>query len=227
MNHDALAIVSSLEAVARERQRRCADARLEPRVLAVKAYQHARFERSYPDLLASPRFAAAARFFLDEIYGPRDFSQRDAQFQRIVPALVRLFPGPIVRTVRALAELHALSEELDSAMAERLADAEVDAPAYQAAWKATGRAGDRAHQLQLMLDVGHALDQYTASAFTRHTLRLMRQPARAAALGALQSFLESGFDAFKAMGGSREFLDTICARERDLMDRLFGPDTLP
>ena len=38
-----------------------------------------------------------------------------------MPALVRLFPLPIVGTVATLSELHALSERLDSALAARLA----------------------------------------------------------------------------------------------------------
>ena len=46
---------------------------------------------------------------LDELYGPQDFSDRDAQFARVVPALVRLFPQELVETVAVLARLHALS----------------------------------------------------------------------------------------------------------------------
>ena len=56
----------------------------------------------------------------------------------------------------------------------------------------------------------------TRNPLLRHTLRLMRGPARAAGLGELQRFLESGFDTFKAMGGAREFLSIIAARERAL-----------
>ena len=107
-------------------------------------------------------------------------------------------------------------------MAQHLPDVHVTAAHYQVAWRATGRAGDRGLQVQLMLDVGGALDGYTRNPLMRHTLRLMRRPARAADLGALQAFLEAGFDAFRAMGGAREFLDIVAAREGDLIVRLFG-----
>ncbi len=59
----------------------------------------------------------AARFFLDDLYGPEDFTRRDEQFARVVPGLVRLFPQEIVGTVISLGELHALSEQFDTAMA--------------------------------------------------------------------------------------------------------------
>lgn len=67
-------------------------------------------------MLESKRYGAASRFFLDELYGPIDFTQRDHQFARVVPALVKLFPWQIVDTVGALAALHALSEALDTQM---------------------------------------------------------------------------------------------------------------
>ena len=88
--------------------------------------------------LADPRHCAAARFFLDDLYGPQDFAERDAQFARIVPALVRLFPDEVVATVDSLAALHALSESLDSRMGRLLPSAFVDAEAYRRAWQATG-----------------------------------------------------------------------------------------
>ena len=110
MNKSGLLILQNLAAVRVERAARGADAQLAERVLHVKCYQQARFAHSYDDLLSHPRYAGAARFFLDDLYGPGDFSQRDAQFARIVPALVRLFPREVVNTVETLTALHALSE---------------------------------------------------------------------------------------------------------------------
>ena len=106
-------ILGHLAQVASQREERRRDVALGRAVDAVKQYQHARFERTYADLLASPRYRRAARFFLEDLYGPHDFTERDAQFARIVPALVRLFPEEIVETVAALSELHALSEQLE------------------------------------------------------------------------------------------------------------------
>jgi hypothetical protein len=58
-------------------------------------------------------------------------------------------------------------------------------------------------------------------------LHLMRAPAEAAGLAHLHFFLQRGFDAFKAMGPAGEFLETIAARETQLMDRLFAGDPQP
>jgi hypothetical protein len=213
MNPQAQSILDELQSVARERAVREGNAELGARVLAVKAYQHARFVRTYTDLLADTRYAQATRFFLEELYGPHDFTRRDNQFARVVPALVRLFPKEIVRTVAALAQLHGLSEQLDTQTAAALPDIPVDDGRYAAAWRAVGQPAQRKRQVELTNQVGLALDAYTRNPLLRHSLRLMRGPAKAAGLSELQTFLETGFDTFREMRGARPFLDIIVARE--------------
>lgn len=222
MNHDAgAAILTHLQSVDDERKSRAADAALGERVLAIKRYQQRRFEHTYADLLAHPRYAGASNFFLDELYGPSDFTQRDTQFARIVPALVRLFPAEVVETVEALAALHALSERFDSAMGRALPSPEVDAESYMQAWQRCGDPAGRDSQVTLLRDVGRSLDRLTGNPLLRHSLRLMRGPARAAGMGALQSFLEAGFDTFRAMRGADEFLGLVDQRERALARALY------
>lgn len=224
MTPEGQTILEMLECVAADRRTRRDDDALAARVLAVKRFQHARFARTYSDLLGQPRYAQAARYFLDDLYGPHDFTARDDQFVRIVPALVRLFPHEIVLTVLALARLHALTEAMDSAMGLALPDGALGAAAYTRAWQWVGRGADREAQIALMLDVGMALDRLTRNRMLRHTLRLMRGPARAIGLESLQSFLERGFDTFREMRGAGEFLGTIASRERALAAALFAVD---
>lgn len=222
MNPEGELILGGLRAVAGERQRRAADPELAAAVVAVKHFQHLRFQATYADLLAHPRYTKAAQFFLDDLYGPMDFTRRDDQFARIVPGLVRLFPADIVSTVVSLAALHALSEALDTAMAVELGRTVPDAQTYAQAWRNVGQPPQRERQIVLMLAVGSALDRYTRNPLLRHSLRLMRGPAQAAGLGVLQAFLESGFDTFRAMKGAQFFLDTVVQRERELAARLFA-----
>ncbi|MFT3664162.1 FFLEELY motif protein [Piscinibacter sp.] len=221
MSADAQTILSQLQVVAREREARTADAALGAAVQALKSYQQQRFARTYADLLANPRYAAAARFFLDELYGPKDYSERDAQFARVVPALVRLFPHDLVGTVELLARLHALSETLDSTMGRHLLGQPIDRSSYATAWQRTGQSEARDEQIRLTLAVGRDLDRLTRKPLLRTSLHLMRGPARAAGLPALQQFLESGFDTFKAMGGADPFLATVEERENALAAALF------
>ena len=237
MNASGEQILACLHTVASERGQRNQDPVLAACTAAVKAYQHRRFAQTYADMLGHQRYAGAARFFLEDLYGPGDFTSRDDQFARIVPALVKLFPRDIVSTVLALAQLHALSERLDGAMGRALKDgtagralaARVDTVAerYGPLWRSVGRPEEREQQIALMLKVGQALEGYTRKPLLRQTLKLMRGPAQAAGLGALQTFLERGFDTFRQMGGASEFLAAIAKRERGLVDELFAGADAP
>lgn len=214
-------ITQCLHEVAAQRELRARDPELARRVVAVKQFQHQRFALSYADLLADRRYAGAAAFFLEDLYGPRDFAERDSQFLRVVPALLRLFPKDLLATVSDLAALHALSERLDTAMAKAIAQLPLDGLAYAQAWRAVGEPASRERQIALMASIGAALERYTRRAWLRQSLRVMRGPAQAAGLGALQLFLERGFDTFRGMGGAQGFLDTIAQRERQLAAQLF------
>lgn len=227
MNEVGEFILQCLNEVKAERRHRADDLALGERVAAIKQFQHARFERTYADLLVDPRYGGAARFFLADLYGPEDYSERDVQFARVVPALLKLFPREIIATVSELAALHALSERLDTAMAQALAGQRLDGYTYAQAWRSVGEPQSRDRQITLMVSIGTALDRHTRNMLMRHSLRLMRAPAHAAGLTALQRFLETGFDTFRTLRGAKEFLAIIAEREGALSARLFeGEDVL-
>jgi hypothetical protein len=228
MTVSAAAILGQLKAVEAERQRRAALPELNARVVALKQYQQRRFAHTYADLLLSARYAAAARYFLEELYGPKDFSRRDDQFARVAPTVARLFPDELAETVETLAELHALSEILDTEMGALLPGERIEGVDYIRAWRGVGRAPDRARQIELTLGIAARLDRITRLPLVRHSLRLMRRPASAAGLAELQRALEIGFDSFGQMNGAQEFIAIIGARERDFAAALFAsaPDDI-
>jgi hypothetical protein len=222
-------------AVAEVNQLRTAAAQdppLRAAVTALKAFQSARFRATYSDLLATDRFHAAVLFFLNELYSDKDYSQRDAQFVRIASPLERLFPESVVDTAVSMAELHAITERLDAAMARAVlatgADTAIDNARYVQAWKEVGHPEYREFQLATVLRVGQDLSQFTRKRGLRTLLRMMRPAARASGLGALQSFLEAGFDTFGAMtcngDAAQEFLGLIQQREGTLINALFHAD---
>src|SRR5262245_52963555 len=214
-------IQTHLAQVATLRAARADNQQLAARVVAIKRHQHERFSLDYADLFSNDRYGPATGFFLNDLYGPVDFADRDAQFSRIVPAMTRLLPADVMQTVAQLAELHALSESLDQEMADTVSGA-VDDRSYRAAWNAVGRHADRQRQLELLVAIGESLDRHTRTPMLKTTLRLMRGPAKAAGLAQLQSFLERGFAPFAAMRGARNFLDRVSANERRMIAELFS-----
>jgi hypothetical protein len=202
----------------------------------IKGFQCHRFEHTYSDLLSGGPYQGATRYFLAELYGDRDYSERDAQFARIAGALQRLFPKAVVATAVRLAQLHALTEELDFQMAQALVAGgwqagEMSPRDYVRTWGEVGRRPARMGQLQQVVHLGQDLDRLTRAPGLRMLLKMMRGPARSAGMSDLQDFLEAGFDTFAdierrsaAAGGSAstaKFLTIIQERETHLIKELF------
>lgn len=221
---DAVTRVSQLRDI------HASDSELSARVTAVKAFQSSRFAGTYADLLGGGPYRDAARFFLEELYSDKDYADRDTQFGRIAGALQTLFPKQVVATAVSLAQLHLLTEEMDHEMAlswsgAGAAEALPRSAWYISAWRAVGRRAERDRQLQVVQEIGRELARLTRMPGLRLMLRMMRKPARAAGLGSLQEFLESGFDTFAGMSrqpnGVETFLSVVDERESALIHLLF------
>ncbi len=209
------------------RDRLVEDTGFSERRALLRAWQAGRLARTHQDLLDSRRFHAAAEFFLTDLYGPKDLSRHVEEVRRIVPVMTSVLPDSGLETVAHAVELNVLSESLDGAMVEALGEnaAHITDAIYAEAYRAVDRAGDRERQIDIIEQLGQALDRLTRIRFIGATLKLMRRPAKLAGLDELQAFLERGYSAFGAMrGGAGEFVSIIVARERAIARALFGGD---
>lgn len=206
-----------------------ADPELAARRATFRAWQAARLARTHGDLLESKRFGPAAEFFLSDLYGPQDISVQTEQVRRIVPLMSRTLPATALETVADAIELDALSEELDAAMLAALGDRidTLDSPAYAAAYRSLGDREARSRQIDLIEHLGRSLDGLTRQPFIGAALKMMRKPAEVAGLGALQSFLERGYAAFRVMRGGTDFVDIVARRERAISQAVYdGKDEI-
>jgi hypothetical protein len=217
-------LASGLARVIEMRRVLHADPAVNERWLAVKHWQAARLARTYPDLLASPRYGAACEFFLQELYGDKDFEARDNEALRVVPKLARMLPERAVETMALAVELDETSESLDARLA-RAIKLPVDAEGYARAYRETGTLAERQLQIETIDRIGRTLEKLARIPLLSGMLHMMRAPAEAAGFGHLHRFLQNGFDAFKAMGPASEFLRTIRSRETSLMLALFAGRT--
>lgn len=210
----------------RHAQQRSTAPSLQPRLRLLRAWQAQRLAAEYADQRALPRRRQAVEFFLEDVYGARDFGERDAQFSRAIHKLEATLPLGALRALRDAVELQALTLELDLSLAERLEPgaAALDEDGYTRAYRDTGRRIDRARQVDLAVDIGRRLQHLTALPAIELVLRLAAAPARLAGYGALQGFIERGHAAFRRLGPEAPaFLDAIEARERAFLERQAGP----
>jgi len=234
-SHEKAGIAEAIRAdLARVKSLREAARRAGNDRLRLRGWQADRLAKTYPDLLASPRYRRAARFFLDDLYGPKDFAERDDEVARILPSMTRVLPVAAVRTFGLAVELDCLSEALDAQLiaalrsgAARDAELKIDAKRYADAYRRCANRPARERQIRLVREIGEALDALARKPLVAKAVEMMRGPAHLAGLGELHEFLESGFVAFRDMQGAGEFLDTVERRERRIMEQLFAGASEP
>jgi len=186
----------------------------------LRAWQAERLARTYADLRKDPQYAAAIEFFLRDLYGPQDFSQRDRDLARAWRHLRRALPRVALEILARAIELQVLTAELDLAMAGVLAPGPVSAAGYAAAYRAVGRRTARCRQIELIVGIGTDLRSIVRHAWLGRLLRAAHGPAHAAGFGALQDFLERGFAAFRAMSDTERFLQAIRDREMQFLNEM-------
>jgi hypothetical protein len=188
---------------------------------ALKAYQSQRMAITHADLLAAPDTNAAARFFLDDLYGPKDFTKRDADIERIIPLSEHILPTSALQTIAEAVTLDALSETMDNAMAARLGERFTEED-YIASYREVTSRADRERQIAHVRSLGASLCGLVRKPLLGSTLKIMRGPARLANLGELHDFLERGFAAFRGMRDAAGFVSTIVTRETAIMEAIYA-----
>ena len=202
------------------------------RRLRVKAWQVQRLSRTYADLLVHPRYAKPAEFFRSDVYGPKNFQQRDRDVERIYPTMVRVLPAGALAAVASALELDVLSEELDRDLAailwdEPQCDERIDDTLYAESYRRAGKRVLRERQIAVIDELGRDLDRLVHVPLLYTSLKMMRQPARLAGFAELQSFLERGFTAFRDMNGADEFMAIIVRRESAILEKIFAGHPKP
>jgi hypothetical protein len=222
----------SLTRMQNARARSLNDAPLRERLLQLKRWQVARLSDTYADLLVHPRYGPSTEFFRNDLYGPKDYSQRDRDVERIYSTMTKIMPAGALQAVATALELEALSEELDLELTELLGNklavnGNLTAEQYAEAYRSSGRRSERELQITLISKLGNDLDRLADVPLLYTSLKFMRRPAKLAGLGTLHEFLERGFNAFKRMAGAAEFLGIIVQRETRIMEQIFSRNPAP
>ncbi|HWS39975.1 MAG TPA: hypothetical protein VN247_01640 [Arenimonas sp.] len=198
----------------------------------LRKWQANRLETSFARFLDDTKTQPAAHFFLTDLYGDREFLQRDEEAAKILPKMSKLLPVNLLQAAVDAIELSVLSHALDMRMARLLAvelpkGQKLDSKTYQKVYRKLGYPRLRKLQLDLIMDVGYRLDAVVQKHGIAKLLAAARWPARLLGLQHLQGFLERGFAAFNHLGGAKYFLTEIYNQETCISARLMRGDANP
>jgi hypothetical protein len=192
--------------------------------LALQTFQSSRLRRDHADLAAEPQYREIGEFFFQELYGPRDFTARDEQAQRL-RQFVHLAPGLAVRDVEQVLKLLALTNRLDEALIEQLiavgAPLDFDEVLYERAYRLADNYADRVFQIDLVRDSLYNVYRMARKPLIGTVLQRTQGLARTAGMNDIHRFLRTGYQAILPVRDIHRFIETICLRERDRLDRIF------
>ncbi len=203
-----------------------------PEQRMLRQWQSERLRRTHADLLHNPRYKPAVEFFMEELYGNKDFSRRDSDMERAAPLLIRTMPANVLHTLAMGIELNVLSHELDAKLLKVLIQdvgikEQLTETAYAQAYRLCDNHAQRARQIELIDSLGKDLDKAVHNPFVYAAVLMSKGPAHLAGFGQLHEFIESGFKAFRHMGGAQDFLQTIVGREQQILNRIYSGHPQP
>ncbi len=189
---------------------------------AVEQSQKRRLFRTYDDFNVQDRYHRATDFFINELYAPENLAQRHSDLEKMVPFMQNWLPEYARQAVRLALRCQLMAYHLDLEVSDQLIETGV-APenlseqGYWRAYEAVSDPASRLAQIQLIVQVGQALEGLVKRQSIYLTLKMARVPARLLGIGAVQGFLERGFKAFRSMHGADEFLASVSDRESRLI----------
>jgi hypothetical protein len=192
--------------------------------LALQMFQSSRLRRDYHDLAAIAQYQQVGEFFFTEIYGPRDFSERDSGARRLQQFL-HLVPGVVAEDVEQVLELLELTNKLDTELAqilvERGAPLHFDEETYEAAYRQQENYNQRLVQLDLIDMSLRNVFRLSRIGLLGAALRRTRLVARLAGIEAIHQFLLRGYEALRVVRDIEPFARTIYDRELERLNRIY------
>lgn len=198
----------------------------------LRKWQSERLARTYADFAQNPRYKPALRFFLEDLYGARDFSQRNHDIRRLYDLVRHIAPEPMIRPLILSVELHYLTENLDERLLDVLVNQlgvseSITVPQYAEGYRRCDNYAQRLQQIDLIHDLGSLIDEIVRMPFSGAMLKLGKLPLERGGWHELMAFMERGYNAFKHMRGGGPFLANVRRRERRVLDRIYADEPDP
>lgn len=193
-------------------------------IRSVQTWQCKRLLVSHQEMYQQKRFKPAVEFFINELYGPNDFSQRDQDIARIVPKMSKFLPEKALQSLASALHLNTLSFELDFDLAKQLVGVDISRDSYAKAYVNCDNLATRQQQIDYIRTLGNDLADVVKMKGISSLLFISRKPAKMAGVLALHEFLDKGFKSFKNLGNVEDFITPVVNKEHEIMQQLANPN---
>jgi hypothetical protein len=179
----------------------------------------------FDDLIEAHGYKAAVDFIISDLAGV-GVAERDRDIQRAGGVIASTLPTHPLETAAAALELNAAALEINLSICRRLlVDGRLPEHISEADYIRACRAASTYEEcmglVRLAGELGQTLKTLVRVPLLGGLLRTMRAPAHAAGFGALQEFLETGFNTFREIPDIDLFLEQLVEGLDKVFQRIY------
>lgn len=188
--------------------------------------QNQRLRHDHADLALSPVYGHLANFFFEDIYGPHDFSDRNARFRQLYDKLVHIVGPKPLATMKESLELVELTDILDDYLIDVLVlhgkTGEWTLEEYEWGYRECDNYLARIEQIERIGATLRAVADLSRLPLIDWNLRALRLPARRLGWEPTLEFLVRGYRVFHHARNVEPFVRTVEKRETERLNRIYG-----
>ncbi len=179
----------------------------------------------FGDMQRTPDQAAAVAFIVSDLAGV-EIDQRDRDFARVLPLMIRMLPDSALAGAAVAMRLNAKVLEINMAISRQLADSNtsntnITEQDYAQACRHAASYDECMDLVKITTQLGRQLEEVVRIPMIGFMLKAMRHPSRIAGFGALQEFLETGYTRFAALNDVDSFLREIENHMEHIFTRVY------
>lgn len=176
-----------------------------------------------------------ADYFINRLYGGPDFDPLAIQIERLLKyahKAEKIIPENAIKTGLKSIGLAVLAMQLDEQVAAQLlkdypANQDINDEMMRQTLIKLDQAEQRQQQLNLLDDLGTALDKYMRSFIMHTAFKMCKGTAHKYDFQLMYEFIGEGFVAMKPMKSAADFIHTFTTKEREIVNNVHSGQANP
>jgi len=208
---------------------------LENRLHEAQDWLKKRIQNTHHDLFNQPENQLMAKYFINRLYGGPEFNELALQIERLLKyahKAEKIIPENAIKTGLKSVGLAVLAMQLDEQVAAQLlkdypVNQAIDDEMMRLTLIKLNQSDERKQQLDLLDDLGGALDKYMRSFIMHTAFKMCKGTANKYHFELMYDFIGEGFVAMKPMKSAAKFIHAFTVKEHEIVDKVHAGDPTP
>ena len=201
---------------------------LKQRLNEAQSWLKTRIQDTHQALFSEPKNQLMAQYFINRLYGGPEFDDLALQIERLLKyahKAEKIIPENAIKTGLKSVGLAVLAMELDEQVAAQLlkdypVNQKIDDEMMRQTLIKLDQADARKQQLDLLDDLGVALDKYMRSFIMHTAFKMCKGAATKYNFELMYDFIGEGFSAMKPLKSAATFIQNFTEKERIIVDNV-------